>query len=1013
MAETDRIKALAGLLDDDDDDDLFASSSNEGDVDSAIAPSSSGGHASSTYLPSNMPVKQSKKTTSANENQLRHGVVTNQQQDNILMEMRQKKLVTRQNKESSGQKKNNVTASPVPTMSPNRPKLGQPRLTLTIETDVSPEDEITDESSSPENDGDGLIFGRPKTFGAAGGYSDTYMPNVKERASAISTWKILEMKKERKNGHARAREWAVREEGIDDHGYEEPEGHDENVASNGQHEEKVIVNKGKIPSFLAQFDDVDVENECENSVNGVACSLTPRSSEKRVPLSPRSMNGHDVVLSPRNWVSPRNIGVGPARRVSPGSIGVSPINVLSPRSSAGGRRSMDGKLKVNASAASPRNKVFSGRDQVLSPRSNALLSPSRAVNRSINQVKLGVPSKVTATHKPPMSPRGFRSNVNPTPKKRNDENGEKETRKHATPPVKFNGVEVMGELAAALERRLAKSGVPESPIAKEVVRNDQHMTLSREEPEKSGNGEVVTMNQTETHGVKGERANQASTKRVTFNHGQAVEDIGELTSNLERQIAGGCVPESEVMGELAYTLEYQHIKGGAIESNGVDIEHDGVSLSESGVICQHKSNNNQAHEEQELKVPVNRCDEAMPRDKTLQDTLDEVSSFLQTWDIEEQQGDSGSIESKIDDELSAAAELAHALDKFLVVPVSSIEDKKDRAQSGDKVFLNEMGVDAATDYVDERQAPNCGPHSHSKRDDVSRSAHLDVQIQSRDLNDWNKVKQDISNDSLGFSSDFKGLLSSHFNAADIHKSNDGNDLFVDAFQSLQFVPKKSDGKNAYTESKAGEKNLTKIKVNLKIEGAPQLDIDKNADEESMFYVSQPSPSCRDDAGLLQTQHSSGSPQTFESPAPFDPAPKKRGVALNSPTKRRLNNLGLKLGLISAGPSKNDLESPSMDSLLKSGEDENIGMVSNGQLRQLTPSNQETGQFFASPPSPIMHGTLMPESPTKNKTETSQADFGASRKKITNRVLKRITTPLKLGRRMGRAEVNDEVFYGEV
>lgn len=1006
MAEIDRIKALAGLLDNDDEDDLFESSSNEGDVDSAIAPRSDG-HTSSSNTPSDMPVKQPKKTASVD--QLRHGVLTNQQQDNILMEMRQKKMVTLQSENSSGQKTNNVTAAAVPAKFPIRPKLGQPRLTLTIETNIPPEDEITDESSSPENDGDQLIFGRPKTFGAAGGYSETYMPNVKERAKAISTWKVLEMKKERKNGHARAREWAVREEGIIDYSYEyeESEGHDENVASNGQYEQKI--DKGNIPTFLAQFDHDDVENDCENSVNGVA-SPTPRSGDKRVPLSPRSMNVNDVVLSPKNWVS-RNIGLGPAnnnsRRVSPGGIGVSPINVLSPRT--------------------PRNKVFSRRDQVLSPRSNALLSQSRAVNRSINQVKLGVPSKVTASHKPPMSPRGFMSNTNSIPTGHDYENQEKEMRplpaqkevKHATPPVKFNGVEVMGELAAALERRLAKSGAPESSIPEEDVgnENDEHVTVSHEVPEvnqpnkigeqKSGNYEVVTVNQTVTHRVKDLKANQASTKRVTFNHRQGVKAIGELATNLERKIADGGVPGSEVMGELAYALEYQHAKGGALKSNGSDLEHDGIGLSESEVIGIHKSNVSQTDQEQE--VPVKQVDVALPVDKTIQDTLDEASQFLQTAEVEEQLGDSGCIESKIDDELSAAAELARELEKFLVEPVSSIEDKRDRAQLDYSAFTNEMGVDATTHYLDKSQT--CAPGPHSEEDDMSRCAEAEVETQSRNLNEWNKVKQNTTNDSLGFPSNFGGLSSSHLDAADINKSNNDDEPFVDAFQSLQIVPKKSPHK----ETKAREKNLPKIKMYLKIEGAPQLDIDKNADDESMFYMGQaPSPSCGDDAGLLQTQHSSGSPQKSESPTLFV-TPKKRGVALNSPTKKRLNNLGLKLGLINAGPSNNDLDSPSMDNLLKltDGQDENIGMISNGQLRQLTPSNQESGHFFASPPSPIMHGSLMSESSTNNKTNTSQADFSASRKKMATRVLKRISTPLKLGRRMGRAGVNDDVFYGEV
>ena len=109
---------------------------------------------------------------------------------------------------------NRTRAAAARTESEARRVLGRPRLTVVVDRDLptnssyetaSSHSDAQESASPSESD---LIFGRPETFGAAGGLSTSRMPNVKERAVAISAWKILEMKKERKNGHARAMEWS-------------------------------------------------------------------------------------------------------------------------------------------------------------------------------------------------------------------------------------------------------------------------------------------------------------------------------------------------------------------------------------------------------------------------------------------------------------------------------------------------------------------------------------------------------------------------------------------------------------------------------------------------------------------------------------------------------------------------------------------------------------------------------------------------------------------------------------
>lgn len=1000
MAEIDRIKALAGLLDDDEDDDLLFSSSgestNEDPAGESVAAASNG---SSSH-------RQNKMLSG----QFRHGVEKNQQQDNILMEMQQRKKIVR-NEPSAPQTTPLQHSKNTPTKtinkSPTRSKLGQPRLT--IRTDPAP---TTNESESTDEK---LIFGRPQTFGAAGGFDEDYMPNVKERAVAISAWKILEMKKEKKNGHARAREWAMRDQEGGDCGGEmeqgEEEENDENVNGNGR---ELMPKKSKIPSFLAQFDDGDDEN---NSVTCVASTPTTPRGEKRVPLSPRSFN--TGVLSPERLagvVSPRDIGVGPRNVMSPKmGIGVSPRNgVMSPRSDAllsaskasGGRRSIDRKLKVNT-LSSPKNKIMSPRNQVMSPRTNALLSPSKAPGKSVKHLN--------GNNKPPMSPRGIvNKGANPSFNKsedssvivdqvKSDNNVIKSTAvkpaeksapafksniRHDRPQaVKFNGVEVIGELASKLQLRFDKSGTPESPVANNGIENGIE-----------SNGAAV-----------------------------GLENVDENQNNVD--------------GRSNSTVHKNVCELSPAENKAVNgrILHDPMN---KGYRIQEKTESIEIGSTIEKQDPINDIPAPSANNKTIMETLEEASNLLQTEfhdDIIVKKGSSSdSIDSMVDDELAAAEELARALDKLLVLSDSStsvdvdgdysdgvenaVENECVYVESSSRVgnsgsgmmpkYLKEQHRDTMRAELVHEEKESVNEVNRNEASEFSEAANEKLQ-----LDQWNLSgqRENVNNDHFAFPSDFEGFTCSQLDDVTFQASN-SNDSLLGANLDLAESSKRSTTKGRVLDGKI----RPKVRVNLKIDGAPTLDI-KKSDDESMFFVSRPSPTCGDNAGLLKTeQHSFSSSKAPKASSlvikPRD-TPKKRGVALNSPTRKRLNNLGLKLGLINnAVPSKNEqdknADSPSMAGLLLENEDENVRFVSNSELRELTPTHQQSGHFFESPSSPIIYGSLVAGSLNQKNAKVGSADFGSGRKKKATKFLQVIASPL-LGRKTLRTELSDDASFGEV
>ena len=290
-AEIDRIKALADLLgDDDDEDDLFGAKRDHGLV-------SEKRHVFEKKPVMDPPSSTVAKTWSAREptpKSKTYGITKDPRQNEILREMRRL---------PSFQKR----------AGPTHPNELASKLSLHLKNHADPihrdddtvqvlGDSADEKSSSDEETDKTPVFGKPKTFGAAGGEVDTdHVPNVRERASAILQWKLWE-KGQANNGHRRALEWSALADrrdvprGSPSANDGDDEGTRVNFASKGRGK------NDKPPSFLKHF---EPSRDDENHVNGV--NTTPRNGNR--PPSPRNAALATGVLSPRaagSIPSPRN-----------------------------------------------------------------------------------------------------------------------------------------------------------------------------------------------------------------------------------------------------------------------------------------------------------------------------------------------------------------------------------------------------------------------------------------------------------------------------------------------------------------------------------------------------------------------------------------------------------------------------------------------------------------------------------------------------------------------------------
>ncbi|KAL7470017.1 hypothetical protein ACHAXS_010272 [Conticribra weissflogii] len=211
---------------------------------------------------------------------------------------------------------------------------------------------------------DHCIFGKPQTFGAAGGEVETdRIPNVRERAMAINQWKIWE-KNHKRNGHARAAQWklgsststcstapgdgnSIREEPgqLDQHGHPHFNG---GSALYGGDSCTVVSTRSRTskapPSFLSQFEQ-DEEEQSQEEV-GSAISVADTSPQttaapKKLTTSPKKNSYHDAsnaLSSPRN-----NSGVLTPRNGNSGNATINSKNESNETNSVSVKKNSQGK----------------------------------------------------------------------------------------------------------------------------------------------------------------------------------------------------------------------------------------------------------------------------------------------------------------------------------------------------------------------------------------------------------------------------------------------------------------------------------------------------------------------------------------------------------------------------------------------------------------------------------------------------------------------------------------------
>ncbi|KAL3800470.1 hypothetical protein HJC23_011707 [Cyclotella cryptica] len=969
MAEIDRIKALAGLLVlEDEDDDLFPSSPCAGpNIDACPT---------STYMnksPFSKSISTTKAAARASGDRIRHGVVKNQQQDEILREM-QKKGFLGENRPLAKKRTlqtNSSIAHEDNSDDPDKTVAKTARPSLSIAVDESCHEEPTTENANSEDGTDQLVFGRPQTFGAAGGFETNYMPNVKQRAVAISAWKILEMKKEKKNGLARAREWKVGEEHKeDDEGKNHVNGEDEteNFATYPGKDNYSIEHwkKSKIPSFLSHFDNVKhAHGDEENAINGAVCQpITPRSGGRgsRVPLSPRvsALSSRNVGVSPRNVMSPRNI--------------------LSPR---------EALLKMEASRfPSPRNSnresnVFSPKNRVLSPRSKALLSPS-IVNKTDhyafdvcpNVVK---PGSLAHFHSGKLSTTNAMPSNKPLVNKK--------------PHMPIDGVGVKQELASILERRFIESGV-ESIVSKlsEVCNH---------------NSDAVSSNGNTRLRVK----------------------TGERTQDLPSSLETNTDDKQDHNNAMSKTENKKN--NDSRETN-------------SGKVQKFSGNHDEADDVRKAAV-----------DKAIHDTLEEATRFLQSAKQSSDMSKEGctndgcnsdGMDVKFDEQLLSAAELARALDKFLVEDDStededSTEDGEETLSVEDRNATVESKSKVTNDAVAFQKVSTLTEDKVVFADPIKQKMCEQVQT-----NEWGQLtlsnQDDTEECDVTFPTDFENLTCDQL-VSNFSTSIDDS-LFPVAFDEEnvgQFCPPGHQATHSCNASKTTVQRHRKLpKIKISIEGAPSFKIEDNGMNKAspMFFVSQPSPSCGDHAGLLHTQHCFKTPKELINEREKKESTKKHLLLLKNPTKR----LNIKEFISHTFPSKHERDkdalSPSMTSLLNMinneasmDMDENVGLVSVRELASLTPKAHQSEHFFVGPiASPISNnaGTLRkaPSSPMQSSSLVEQQALcvssmhrnsspgGDKKKKITNsNILQRIKSPLLNGRKLGNAGLNDHAAFGRL
>ncbi|KAL7488094.1 hypothetical protein ACHAW6_013696 [Cyclotella cf. meneghiniana] len=435
-------------------------------------------------------------------------------------------------------------------------------------------------------------------------------------------------------------------------------------------------------------------------------------------------------------------------------------------------------------------------------------------------------------------------------------------------------------------------------------------------------------------------------------------------------------------------------------------------------------------------------------DKMIHDTLEEASRLLQS---AEQASDvskevtlnndcHGTIDVKFDEQLLSAAELARALDKFLVEDDSledeaSTDDDDETESMKNKCACVESKSEATKDDVELNNVSNLT----EKKGGLPESSKQKF-LEQQQTSEWGELTashlDDTKERDLAFPTDFENLT------GDEVASNYATSTY-DSFFPVDFddenIPKIIPLSCKATSNSTVQRKRKLPKIKISIEGAPTFKVDGNGMNKAspMFFFSQPSPSCGDNAGLLQSRHYFDKPRAlFDGKGKIETS-KKILLPLTNPTKI----LNIKEFINHSFPLKHERDkdglSPSTAGLLEMNHnagsmemDENVCLVSVRELANLTPKTHECEHFFVgpissptanktgtlqkAPSSPMLYGSVVRPALCVSPVQKKLTPGRDKKKKNTNtKILQRIKSPLLSGKKLGSVGLNDDLAFGRL
>jgi hypothetical protein len=310
--------------------------------------------------------------------------------------------------------------------------------------------------------------------------------------------------------------------------------------------------------------------------------------------------------------------------------------------------------------------------------------------------------------------------------------------------------------------------------------------------------------------------------------------------------------------------------------------------------------------------------------------------------------------------LSGAKELARALDKLLVESLSPVSVEGREWEIGEKE--ESVGGAIASEEGEECQIVEEESAVDSVKEEVTaESGYIEVdelpttQPASDDGSEWDAWGQSPA-DAFG---------------SQCSNSNNNDGFFANSFTNESEVvapqsfakPSPNVVKKPPRSVRSAQSSGKKPKIKICIGGAPSLKLEEDTNEKdssSIFFFSQSSPRCGDDACLLEGRDSLPEAQSA------DEEDEKSGGT------QRTTRLNIKGFFNGALPPKtpHGCHSPSMAGLLSANhnDDENVGFF---DIQNITLAEEDTGfntteHFFVGQASPTSQ-SLVANTPSKRKT----------------------------------------------